>query len=218
MAEFEVRATLPDRVDRQLIQSRVSTALELLRKASPMRYRYLLGDLPRILIGPTHSLGECHDGVGICLLQFDFVVADETTPERLALLLTHEGMHARLSRIGFVYETTEQRYRIEQVCATSELVVAARIPGGADAAASARRRLEWRDSEWSDAAMRGRRLHALRELGWEGWVGYQIARILVRFRRDRPHAASHSLKLTSDSMMLASLAVCYRRLQLSFRR
>ncbi len=115
-SDFEVRVFLADRRERERIDSRLSEALSLVRKFAPSKYLALQRDFPRILVAPSHGLGECHDAIGICLLQFDYILADATAPEEVALTLVHEGMHARLHRAGFQWTDAASRARHERLC------------------------------------------------------------------------------------------------------
>ena len=183
VADFDVRATLPDTVQQRRIRQQLGAALDLVRSHAPLRYAYLNRDLPRILVGPSHGLGECHAAVGICLLKFEYVVADATTPQELALTLVHEGTHARLDRAGVGYVGAERRARIERLCTQAELILAQRVPGGEAAAAYARQRLEWPTSMWTDEAFSDRRREALQALGWEGRLAYRVSSAFARVRK-----------------------------------
>ena len=183
VADFDVRATLPDTVQELRIRQRLGAALDLVRNHAPLRYAYLQRDLPRILVGPSDALGECHAAVGICLLKFEYVVADATTPEEVALTLVHEGSHARLDRAGVGYVGEERRARVERLCTKAELILAQRIPGGEAAAAYARQRLEWPTSMWTDEAFSERRREALQAIGWEGRLAYQLSNAFARVRK-----------------------------------
>jgi hypothetical protein len=167
---FHLRATLPTALEAERISAQVDAGLALLARHSPMRHAYLQRDLPRILVGATHNLGECHAQAGLCLLQFDYVVAQSTTPAQIALLLTHEGMHARLARAGVAY-LPESRARIERLCAKAEWVLANRF-GDRELIAGAERHRAWPAEMWTDEAERERGKVALRRLGVEGRIGY----------------------------------------------
>jgi hypothetical protein len=183
-----VRAFLPTRAEAILIQERVASALRLVQAYAPLRYACLQRDLPAILIGPTHNIAECHDQVGICLLQFDFVTRATTAPADIALTLVHEGMHARLTRKGFPYDEA-RRARIERLCVRAELIVARRIPGSDAAVRDAEARLKQPVEMWTDAAMREDNLRALERLGTLGRIGSWIARSVASVRRGLRGAA-----------------------------
>jgi hypothetical protein len=174
---------MPAGDEAERVRERMAAALALIRSASPIRYACLQRDLPRILVGGTHALGECHFAVQICVLQFDYVIAPHTTPERIALTLIHEGTHARLARAGFHYHEN-QRARIERICVTAELLVARRLPHAESLVADAQARLPHSDAQWTNDAMLERRLRALRNVGGAmGFVAYWSGRALALFSR-----------------------------------
>ena len=180
--DFDVRALLPDSGERNRIQTNVGAALVLMRDRAPVRYAHLRRDLPRISVAPTQHLAQCLYGVGICLLQFDYVVSATTTAEELALTLIHEGTHARLKRAGFGYAEAI-RARVERLCVLAEIVFACRLPGSEPLIADAQRRAARPAEFWSDAASQARDLKTLRQLGGVARVAATIAAFLVRRRR-----------------------------------
>jgi hypothetical protein len=111
----------------------------------------------------------------------EFVVASDTTPIKIALVLVHEGMHARLARAGFAYDDTV-RARIERLCAKAEVLLANRVPGGDEQASWARTRLSWPDTMWSRAAIEERQRRTLQALGWEGRLAYRVTATLRSIR------------------------------------
>jgi hypothetical protein len=186
---FDVRALFPSAVEAERIRARVAAALALIHDVAPVRYNHLRRDLPKVLVGATHNRGECLFSVGICLLQFDYVTDDKTTPERLALTIVHEGTHARLARAGIEY-TEAVRARVERLCISSELVVARRVPAADGLVADVERRLAQPDATWSNEAFQRRGVGALENLGLEGRIGYWIGRALTLFRRGRSQRAA----------------------------
>ena len=178
---FTVRATLPTGSDAALITERLCAALELVQRHSPIRHACLQRDLPCILVGATHNQGECHASIGLCLLRFDHLVAENTTPEDIALLLVHEGMHARLIRAGLRY-SGENRARIECLCAKAEWLLATRI-GSPRLIGSAEQHRAWPAEMWTDQADTDRRAAALQRLGVEGRVGYWLGSLAAWWAR-----------------------------------
>jgi hypothetical protein len=172
---FDVRALLPDRREWTLILARLDDALRLLESYTPTRYAMLQRDITRLWVTGIPSRGAFIARRAMCVLDFEYVTAPGTRTEEIALTLVHEGTHARLRRLGFGY-AEPLRARIERLCIGSELVVSRRLPGCDDLAAEAAERLQWEAATWSDARTRERHLHALRELGWPGRLGYHLAR------------------------------------------
>ncbi len=168
-----VRALLPDRTERPALAARLTDALHIIARHSPLRLAYLQRDIDGVLIGATSNLGEWVPGARLVMLNFKYVLASTTSSEALALTLIHEGMHARLTRAGFAYDEA-RRARLERICVSAELLVARRIPGGAELVSSAEQRLTYPEGFWSDAAFRHRRSAALEELGTAGRIGFWI--------------------------------------------
>jgi hypothetical protein len=176
---FDVRALLPTDAEWQLIQERIARALGIVESHSPVRYQHLERDVHRIWItGIPSRAAYVHDHQ-MCVLDFDYVVANDTRPEQLALSLVHEGTHARLRRRGFGYHAPI-RARIERVCIRSELMVARRLSGSDDLVAEKEERLRWDDEEWSDATIHREHVDHVRGLGFSGQSAYAITRFLLR--------------------------------------
>lgn len=183
--DFDVRAMFPAGDEAQRATGRVTAALTLIREAAPIRYACLRRDLPRILIGATHNLGECHYPTGMCVLSFDYVVAADTTPEDIAFTLVHEGTHARLARAGFEFDE-HLRARIERLCISTEILLARRFENAHTLLSDAQARLATNtDARWTNEAMLQRRLHALRGIGAVGRVAYWLGRAMTPFARAR---------------------------------
>jgi hypothetical protein len=167
----------------------LSEALELVATHAPVRYRHLRRDFPRILVGATLNAGESHHKVGICLLGFDTVVGQNTTPAGLAMTLVHEGTHARLARAGFEYDEGD-RPRIERLCVLAELILARRLREAAHLVSLAEGKLQRPAGFWSDEAFRARAVTGLRNMGWYGRPVAAIARLLIRLRFGRTTRAA----------------------------
>ena len=183
--DFDVRALLPDASEKESLQSKISAALSLLSSYAPLRYRALERDLPRIWVSATQHLAQCLYDVGICLVRFDYVIAANTTAEKLAMTFVHEGTHARLLRAGFKYREAI-RGRVERLCVLSEIVLARRLPASETLVADAERQLVWPDEFWSDEQFRARDMARLEQLGpiarTAGKIAMWIARHLHRRR------------------------------------
>jgi hypothetical protein len=189
VADFDLRIWLPAGDEAEQATERLSAALSIIRTFSPTRYAYLRRDLPRIFIGATHNLAECHYPTGTCLLQTDFVLAERTIPEHIALALVHEGTHARLHRVGFRYDEP-LRARIERLCVIAELIVARRLPDAAYLVSHITAQLPSHDSaRWTNQALYERRLHALRERGVVGRLAASVVRAVTLARAKARRAA-----------------------------
>jgi hypothetical protein len=159
------------------ISTKLAGAMQLLSQYAPVRLTALQRDLPRLFIVPLHNIAECHYGATMCLVQFEYVAAVQTSPLQLAMTLVHEGTHARLLRAGFSYEEPMRR-RVESLCVLSEILLARRIPDADADIAGAERRLQRSDEYWTDAAA----LEPLRNMGLFGKVAYYPLRLVLYFR------------------------------------
>ena len=192
---FDARFFLfPDRADRQKAADRLTEAVGLLRNHAPLRLSYLEKDLPKLSVSTAGAaLAKCYDRIRLCLLDDEYVLADQTTPVDLALTLVHEGTHARLARAGYRY-TDERRARIERVCYNAELVVARRIPGAERAVQSFERSIAANDTYYSRSVQRMREIRkaakAMKELGWVArpvlWFTVALGWVLGIWRRRPP--------------------------------
>ena len=180
MSGFDVRALLPDRRERTVIFEKVAAAVALLAEHDERRLQYLRRDLPRVWVfGLPAAIAQCRYELRMCVLDFDYVTSDATTPAHLALTLVHEGAHARLARAGCRYHEAA-RGRIERVCVRQEAAFARRIPGADRLVDEAEERLENPDELFSNRARRERELAALHELGHLGRLGYRLAALFRR--------------------------------------
>ncbi len=182
VAGFDARAFGPDDQERAQITAKLVAALELLQRHAPTRLAALRRDLPRIWVGPTHSLAKCIYGASMCLLRFEYVTDDHTTPRQLAMTLVHEGMHARLLRADIPYDERCRR-RVERLCVLAEVIFARRLPDARADVSDAEERLDRSDEFWSDAARDQRALDALSQLGFLSLVGYAIIAPVLYIRR-----------------------------------
>jgi hypothetical protein len=107
----------------------------------------------------------------MCQLCESWLASDSTTVAQVALTLVHEGVHARLCRLGFAYDDTRTRFRIERVCVRGEAAFARRLPDSTCVGAQVEQEmLDMSGSEFTDAAFANRRVSALRELGAPSWI------------------------------------------------
>lgn len=149
---------------------KVAAALELLALYAPARAQRVRR-LGGILISGTKKMYPARylPRSDLCQLWETFVLASETTPERLATTLVHEATHAWLFRLGFGYEEAI-RVRIERVCIRAALRAARCLPNGAAEVESCERQLNI-DAEWlTDQNFDARTADYLRQLGCPEWI------------------------------------------------
>jgi hypothetical protein len=179
---FDARALLADQDERRHIEQALQDAIALLGQYAPLRLAYLRRDLPRVWVGTTHNRAECLAAASMCVLQFEYIANPSTSPVSIAMTLVHEGTHARLLRLGFGYEESRRR-RLERLCVLTEILFAKRVPGAAAEIQQTEGQLARDDEFWSNAAFRRRALAHLENLGWEGKIGFQIARWGLALKR-----------------------------------
>ena len=115
----------------------------------------------------------------MCLLDFAFVTAAETSAMQLAQTFVHEGAHARLDRAGFGY-AEHMRGRIERICVLQEAAFARRVPGAESLVVDAEERLQAPDEQFSNRAQRERERQVLEELGLVGRLAYRVSQVVRR--------------------------------------
>ena len=124
---IRVSATAQNEVREAEAIKKVFAALAVLRVASPhqvMRLRVLtLGLTVRPL---EDALGEWQRALGVCFLDEDFVLSDDTSAADVASVIVHEVTHARLESLGFGYEG-KSRARVERLCFLAERNFALRL-------------------------------------------------------------------------------------------
>ena len=149
---------------------KVAAALELLVLYAPARAQRVcrLGGILIFGITKDHS-ARYFPRPNLCQLWKTFVLASETTPERLATTLVHEATHAWLFRLGFGYEEAI-RLRIERVCERAALRAARCLPNGAAEVEYCERQLNL-DAEWlTNENFDARTMDDLRQLGFPEWI------------------------------------------------
>jgi hypothetical protein len=177
---FDIRALLPDRQERLRLFPKVADALQLIGTHDQRRFAYLKRDLPRIwVVGLPAAIASCHAKIGLCALDFDYVVDPATSAGQVAQTLVHEGAHARLARAGIASDET-RRPRIERICIRQEIALARLLPGGTDLVVASESRLQYPDAFYATRAYRERELAELRDLGVLGRAAYHVARALRR--------------------------------------
>ncbi len=159
------------------ILRRVEEALCLIQTHDQLRYNRLIRDLERVWVRDIPgAIGNFNKSMRACTLDREFVVAEGSSPELIAVIIVHEATHARLDRCGIEYKE-ELRSRIEAVCIRRELAFAAKLPDGAQSRAQATSSLKLCAAQklWTNVAIAKRHdaaaVERLRQLGAPEWVG-----------------------------------------------
>ena len=144
---------------------KLRSALAVLRAFHPRALRDMQSLLPRVLVTAIAAVAQCVDSQGLCLLDRDALESDYMTADRLAAVLVHEVMHARLSRAGFAYSRAN-KIRIERLCVKAELLLASRIPHGAAIVPDLEEQITHAERLWSTANHHASTVSRLRDLGF----------------------------------------------------
>jgi hypothetical protein len=126
--EVRVENTRPD-VDTADVLARLGEALGLIAGHTPHYWRHVRRDFTRLLVARYPCRGAYFPDTGTCLVELTFVVNRDFTPAQVAATVLHEGMHARLHRLGFPLEM-EERARQERFCRRAEVEFGRLVPGG----------------------------------------------------------------------------------------
>ena len=182
------------RAQQEVAFTKVEEALSLIRTYAPLRFLRLQQDVVCIFVsGPgTVYRGTWRQKLRMCQLQDSFVLDPETSAAALAVVLVHEGMHARLDRLGFGYEE-RQRVRFERICFRAERAFARRLPGGEPLVEEAERMIAWYSDPalLSNAAYIENDLQTLRDMHCPEWSIQALVRVakVVKWLRSRQRAA-----------------------------
>ena len=109
---------------------KVEDALGLMAAFDPRRLRRCQRDLEAIMVADamdgTGMRGAHVPGRRTCYLSREHVAASE--PERLAVTVAHEAVHARIDRLRPLIHWPSYRYRAEHRALREELAFIARLP------------------------------------------------------------------------------------------
>jgi hypothetical protein len=158
---------LDDSVER--LAARLDAALAILQAHHPRAYADLRELLPCVLVTTLVGAGQCVPQRRLCMLDESTLLSEVGTPERLAAVLVHEIMHARLWRAGFPY-TSENQIRIERICVRAELLLASRMPNGEALVPELNQQITSAETLWSTANHRAVSLQKLRALDVPEWL------------------------------------------------
>jgi hypothetical protein len=111
-------------VQQQVVSSAIE-ALRLIAVYNPRRFARLRRDIRAVLVWPATlgTVAHFDDASRFCVLNTDYV--QTRSAMYVALLVVHEGTHARLRHLRF---SRYSRRRIETVCMREELHFALRVP------------------------------------------------------------------------------------------
>ena len=158
------------------ILRRLKEALYLIKTHDPLRYQRLTRDLKRVwALSIQYPTAYFDRRLDACMLNTQFVLAEDSTPELIASSIVHEATHARLESYGIVYEEV-RRPRIEGICVRRELAFSAKLPNGQQVHEWAEHKLTsyCNHASLTNAALTKRQLdqidEELRRLGVPPWI------------------------------------------------
>lgn len=155
-----VENTRPD-IDTQAVLARLGEALELIERYQPWRLSHLRRDLAEFWIVRYPCRGAYFPESRTCMTELTFLARTDITAAPVAASIVHEGMHARVHRMGVAPETRDAA-REERICRRAELDFGLALPAelGAPVVERALASLELSDDEvaptidWAEAQRR----------------------------------------------------------------
>src|SRR5687767_7980565 len=118
--------TRPDIATPDVLQ-RLGEALELIERYQPWRLRHLRRDLKQIRVVRYPCRGAYFPEQRACMVELTFLARRDIGPATVASTIVHEGMHARVHRMG-VSETARDRAHEERICRRAELEFGQSLP------------------------------------------------------------------------------------------
>jgi hypothetical protein len=109
------------------VLARLDEALALIERYQPWRLRHLRRDLNEIRIVRFPCRGAWLPEEGACVTELTFLNRRDISPAPVASSIVHEGMHARVDRMG-VSRYTRDRAREERLCRRAELEFGQSLP------------------------------------------------------------------------------------------
>ncbi|MGH7656828.1 MAG: hypothetical protein ACREL6_01250, partial [Gemmatimonadales bacterium] len=113
-------------IDTDLVLSRLDEALGLIEQYTPHYFRHLQRDFSRIRYA---CRGAFFPADRTCMVELTFVANPAFSLAEVAATIIHEGMHARLHRLGYSLEHAD-RARQERFCRRAEIEFGSIVPGG----------------------------------------------------------------------------------------
>jgi hypothetical protein len=164
--------------DQALVFERIEKALQLIDTYDPRRFIQIQRYIKSIFVfGNPTAYGYWHQSLQMCELQETFVRTEDTSVSRIASAIIHEAAHARLMRLGFVYEEPK-RLRIEHICFDAERAFVRRLPDGEELTKEIdEKQAYYGDYHFSDAGRREADLEGLRELGIPKCIVWLVAKL-----------------------------------------
>ena len=115
------------------VLARLDDALALIEEHQPWRLRHLRRDLTQIRVMRYPCRGAYFPAQRTCMVELTFLARRDIGPATVASTIVHEGLHARVHRMG-VRDEGRDRAHEERICRRAELEFGQSLPadiGGA---------------------------------------------------------------------------------------
>ena len=122
----EVQNTRPDIATSDVLE-RLDEALGLIERYAPWRLRHLRRDVRELRVTRFPCRGAYFPDERACLTELTFLARRDITAAPVAASILHEGVHARVDRMG-VRREGRDRAREERLCRRAELAFGRSLP------------------------------------------------------------------------------------------
>lgn len=109
------------------VLARLEESLTLIERHQPWRLAHLRRDLRQFRVVRFPTRGAYFPEHRACLVELTFLARRDIGPATVASTIIHEGMHARVHRMGVV-EAGRDRAREERICRRAELEFGQALP------------------------------------------------------------------------------------------
>jgi len=139
--------TRPDIATADVVQ-RLDEGVALIEKYQPWRLAHLRRDLDHFRVVRWPCRGAYFPEARACMVELTFLARRDIGPATVASTIVHEGMHARVHRMG-VNEEARDRASEERICRRAELEFGESLPAdiGAPVVQRALESLQLEDSD-----------------------------------------------------------------------
>ena len=121
-----VENSRPD-IDTRAVLARLDEALGLIERHQPWRLRHMRRDLRQLRVARFACRGAYFPDERTCLTELTFLARTDITAAPVASSILHEGVHARVDRMG-VQREGRDRAREERLCRRAELDFGRALP------------------------------------------------------------------------------------------
>lgn len=106
---------------------RLDDSLSLIERYQPWRLRHLERDLKQFLVARFPCRGAYFPDERTCMTELTFLARRDISPATVASSIVHEGIHARVDRMG-VQREIRDRAKEERLCRRAELEFGRALP------------------------------------------------------------------------------------------